>query len=842
MHDHSTRVFAADAPAASATGAPGESRIGAYRLVSRLGQGGMGEVWLGERADAAYTKKVAIKFIATFFGNREALEWFRRERQALARLEHAHIARLLDGGETEDGRPFLVMEYVDGVAIDAYCEGLPLEQILELFLQLCSAVEHAHRALIVHRDIKPANVLVTGEGQIRLLDFGIAKEMAAVAGQTQAQTETLAYTLHYASPEQMQGGQITVASDIYSLGALLYRLLSGKVPHAQSGSALDQLRASETGEPTKPSRVVLEQMQLPVSERRRRARRLNGDLDDIALKCLRHEPERRYGSVRELIEDIGRYQAHEPVLARRGSAGYRASRFLRRHWLAIGAAAAVLLTLTGGLLATYWQAQLAERQRALAQKRFDLSRGLVQDVLFDFQDRLADVPGTINARRMLVDRAKTYLEKIAVDAQDDPGLLIDLAAVERRLGDISGNPDSANIGDTPAARKHYQSAIALSRRAVQLRPDAMQTKLALGRSFAAKGGFDFWTNDLVASQTAYSEAIPLLEASAKADPAPGLQREVSAAVLGLGDVYYWNSELPLALRTYDRACKKLFAAPARSYAELDAVAGCHIRRADTLGWMELYNPAESEIVAAVATYANARVRYPDSLDVAHSYVVALTKQGEIMLRRDKRAQALAAYSKALEVAELAARSNPDDLRVARDVALTHSKRGDVMQESKNYQQAIADYLVGLHAYEALRQRDPAQSEHERDLALSHRRLGAAYVESGATADATLQFDAGLEIMRRRWQASPGDAAARRDLAIALADRLLGSDAGGRAQRCAWAKENFKLWRGLEQQGLVKAVDTQQLEQSRTLVNGCVAAPRKNQTVSAAGSTSPPDNG
>src|SRR6187549_91570 len=237
-----TQVVADAAPTPIDGVQSGGGRFGAYRLLRMLGKGGMGEVWLAERADEAFSKQVAIKFITGVHGN-EAAEWFRRERQALAKLEHPHIARLLDGGETPDGRPFLVMEYVDGVPIDEWCEGKPLERVLDLFLQVCSALDHAHRALIVHRDIKPANVIVTAEGESRLLDFGIAKEVAATPEERAQQTTTQAYTLHYASPEQMEGGDITVVSDIYSLGALLYRLLSGRVPHADTKGALEQLQA-----------------------------------------------------------------------------------------------------------------------------------------------------------------------------------------------------------------------------------------------------------------------------------------------------------------------------------------------------------------------------------------------------------------------------------------------------------------------------------------------------------------------------------------------------------------------------------------------------------------------
>jgi len=822
MIDDKTRVLPID----EAVGASGQAqrengRFGAYRLVRRLGQGGMGEVWLAERADAAFSKLVAIKFIGTTLASRDAIEWFRRERQALARLEHPHIARLLDGGETDDGRPFLVMEYVDGIAIDAYCEGLPLDQILALFLQVCSAVEHAHRALIVHRDIKPANVLVTAEGDTRLLDFGIAKELESLSEPNQEQTRTQAYTLHFASPEQMEGQPITVASDIYSLGALLYRLLSGRVPHSHTTSALGQLQAIHTSPPQKPSRVVLEHPNLLEAERKRRSRRLNGDLDDIVLKCLRREPELRYGSARELIEDIHRYQTHQPVLARRGSVAYRTSRYLRRHWLAIGAAAALLLTLAGGLIATYWQAQEAERQRALAQKRFDLSRALVNDVLFDFQDRIAEVPGTIAARRHLVARTKDYLEQIAVDAQDNPGLLIDLSLAERRLGDISGNPLSPNVGDTPAARRHYQRSVDFVRRALQLRPDDWNAQLELARALSSQGSFLFWQNDMAGAERAYSQAVPLLESVSKTHAAEKIELDLASAILGLGDVQFWNSELAEALATYDRACRKIFANPSRDFKVLDRAGVCHTRRADTLAWMERYDEAEAEIAKSIVIYSAQSAKEPKNSHVSHAYAVALTKQGEIMTWHEKYEQALAAYSRALELSEVQSRADPSDMRAARDLAVTHGKRGDALLEIKRYPDAIADFRAGLAIHERLWASDPAQAEHERDVALSNRRVGMALVASGDPVKAAAYFDGALAVMRRRWQKSPTQAWSRRDLAIALDDRV--QAAATEAQRCTWSAEIAALLEALKKDGVMTPTDQTELDKSQQRLKRCAAA-------------------
>ncbi len=804
----STKVMQMDVSNNAATRTLDDTaRIGPYRLLRLLGQGGMGEVWLAERADAAYSKKVAIKFIGTFLGNRDAVAWFRRERQALATLDHPNIARLLDGGETDDGRPYLVMEYVDGVAIDSYCDGLSLEKVLELFLQVCAAIDHAHRALIVHRDIKPANVLVTADGQSKLLDFGIAKEIELGAANDN-QTKTQAFTLHYASPEQMTGQPITVASDIYSLGALLYRLLSGRVLHSQTTNVHSQLQAIETTSPDKPSRAVLLQMSGEESERKKRARKLQGDLDDIVLKCLRHEPDARYGSARELIEDIHRYRAHEPVTARRGNFSYRATRWVRRNWLGVAAGVALLLTFAGGFVSTVWQARLAEQQRVLAQKRFDLSRALVKDVLFDFQDQLASVPGTLEARKKLVARTKKYLQDLSVDAQDNPNLLADLALVERRLGEISGNPQFPNIGDTVAARQHYERAEALSRRALALRPDDPKLALGLALILSARGTFAFWDDDLKLSEASYRAAIVLYDAEIKRNPSKALSLQRDTAFIGLGDVQHWNGQLNEALATYDSVCNLRVKQSATDPELSEFASNCHTRRADTLAWLERYPEATREIDLALAIDIALMKKAPDDNHYAHGYITTQSKRGEILDWSGHKEEALDAMSKGLEVAERMARIDPSDLRSLRNVALMHSNRGDVLLAMNNTDEAIKDFRAGLEVNTLLQKKAPTQSEYQRDVAASHKRLGMAYFQNNQGLQAAEYLEMALKYARERYGQNPEVPTVRRDLAIALGDRTLA--AGKLDMRCAQAAEALALWQGLEKDGILTPTDKPQL--------------------------------
>jgi eukaryotic-like serine/threonine-protein kinase len=361
-------------------------QLGAYRVVKEIGRGGMGAVYLAERADAEFRKQVAIKLIKRGMDTDAVTRQFRNERQILASLEHPHIARLLDGGTSASGLPFFVMEHVEGIPIDAYCDDrrLSVSERLQLFSQVCAAVSYAHQRLVVHRDLKPSNILVTKEGLPKLLDFGIARIMTAEAG---AQTySTVAgmrlMTPEYASPEQIQGLPATTLSDVYSLGVLLYELLTGHSPYRlPSRSPEHFIPAILDAEPETPSAVITRTDEATtaagvkttltpdrVSATRegspdRLRRRLRGDLDNIVLKAMRKEPARRYASVAELAQDLQRHLVGLPVSARRDTVSYRARKFVRRNRAAVIAGALLLTSLAGGLVASAWQARRARTRR-----------------------------------------------------------------------------------------------------------------------------------------------------------------------------------------------------------------------------------------------------------------------------------------------------------------------------------------------------------------------------------------------------------------------------------------------------------------------------------------------
>ena len=393
----------ADAAIAGAVGEEAESlweeggvwigrRIGPWQVERLIGHGGMGSVFLARRADGAFNQQVAVKLIRSGFASANLVRRFHAERRALAALDHPNIARLLDGGSTEDGQPYLVMEHVDGVDVEAHCEArqLSLGERLELFLAVCAAVEHAHRSLVVHRDLKPSNVLVTAGGVPKLLDFGIAK---LLAGDPDDETRPLTRvagtfgTVAFASPEQVRGEVVTTATDVYSLGVILYRLLVAKHPYPLGQAPIaEAARIVCEVEPLLPSRAVLAGRD--DAEARRRARELRRDLDNVVLMALQKEPARRYPSVAAFADDLRRYRDGLPVVARYPSRRYRARKFVQRHRVAVAAVTLVVLSLVAGLAGTLWSARRAREEA----RRADIERAKATRV----SDFLADMFSAAN--------------------------------------------------------------------------------------------------------------------------------------------------------------------------------------------------------------------------------------------------------------------------------------------------------------------------------------------------------------------------------------------------------------------------------------------------------------
>ena len=407
---------------ADAAQPPTPDRIGAYRITGLIGQGGMGAVFEGERDSGDFSHKVAIKVIRPGVLSDALIARFRRERQILADLGHAHIARLLDGGELDDGSPYIIMEYIDGEPITAWADqqGLGLDDRLWLFADACSAVRHAHQNLIVHRDITPSNVLVTQAGQVKLIDFGIAKPNDIDAIPTQANSNSLvslSFTPGFAAPERAQGAGTNTLSDVYSLGKLL-EVLTENLPHSD-------------------------------------------DISAIISRATMTDPDARYASVDALMDDISNFRSDKPVDAREGGAGYLVSKFLKRRRLVVASTTLAFVGLTAALGITFWQYQRAEAARLETDYRFQQVRTLANSLMFDVYDKIDLVPGSTRAKVELAEAAQAYLNSLAGDARASDELRIETGRGLVRLSEIQGTPGFSSLQKVDLAEANLERAHAI---------------------------------------------------------------------------------------------------------------------------------------------------------------------------------------------------------------------------------------------------------------------------------------------------------------------------------------------------------------------------------------------
>lgn len=454
-------------------------RLGPYRLIRLIGQGGMGAVYEAAREDD-FQKRVAIKLVKYSFDSDFARRRFQQERQILAQLDHPNIARLLDGGDYENRLPYLVMEFVEGKPLLDAASFLSLPGKLRLFQKVLSAVAYAHQHLIVHRDLKPSNILVSEAGEPKLLDFGIARLTGEdpSAGVTRTMTVASLMTPDYASPEQVKGEPVGVGSDIYSLGATLFELLSGARPY--------QL---ETYSPAEVYRVICEsELRAPsaCAADSQVQRELRGDLDTLVLHAMAREPAARYASAEAFSAEIDRYLEGRPLTVRRISSFKRAWKFVRRNSWLVGAGVALAASLIGGITVSTIEARRAER-------RFAQVRELANTLLFQIYDKVTPLSGSTAVRASIVETARKYLDGLANEAGNDKGLILELAQAYQRLGDVQGHWGSANLGQDDDARRSYRRALELYARLPVTRASPPDLRLKVAKVLVSLGHLEFNT-------------------------------------------------------------------------------------------------------------------------------------------------------------------------------------------------------------------------------------------------------------------------------------------------------------------------------------------------------------
>ncbi|HYB32945.1 MAG TPA: protein kinase [Steroidobacteraceae bacterium] len=749
-------------------------RIGPYRVLRELGRGGMSRVYLAERADQAFEKQVAIKVLERGLDTEELTRRFQSERQILARLDHPNITRILDGGTTEDGLPFLVMDYVEAEPIDQYCDARALDVAarLRLFQGVCAAVHYAHQNLIIHRDIKPGNVLVTRDGVPRLLDFGIAKLLAPETQPSEStRTALRRLTPEYASPEQVRGEALTTASDVYSLGVLLYRLLSGQSPYRARASPANALeRAICEDQPQRPSAAAVRGGPAPAGEGTpdRLRRRLAGDLDNIVLMALRKEPQRRYASVEQFSQDISRHLANLPVIARSDTAGYRATRFILRHRTGVAATTAILMLLVAGVVGTSWQARVARAERARAQQQFNDVRKLATSFLFEFNSSIQNLPGATPARKLLVQRALEYLSKLAQQSQGDPGLQRELAEAYLKVGDLQGNPYEANLGDTPGAAESYRKALAISAGLTAADGKDAQAQRYLARSYQALGEVLPLLGKPTEGVVDLRKAAQTFETLVSKTPHDReLRVQLADSYQSLGDLQGHSGLQNLgdragALDSYRKAIAVFDAMAAETPGDQKARGGAAVMRI-RIGDMQ---QAGGDLDAALENYRGALQRAQslaaeDSKNDRFRRILALSyrKLAELESRRGEFAPALQNARSAAEINRVLAAADPENAQASANLALSLTTMADLLNRTGSRGAALDAYRQAIAILEKLSAAAPANVFMRSQLADALVATGAVLAHQDSVAEARRLTSRGVAIARdlaNRATATPDD--------------------------------------------------------------------------------------
>ena len=826
--------------------------LGPYRIEREIGQGGMAVVYLASRADGEFQQRVAVKLIKRGMDTAAVVERLRRERRILAALDHPSIARLLDGGTTSDGRPWIAMEYIEGLPIDRFCEQnrLTIEERCRLVDKVCEAVAYAHRNLVVHRDLKPSNILVLPDGSPKLLDFGIAKvlrEDDALAEEPLTRGPAPPLTPEYASPEQIQCGPVTTASDVYSLGVVLYEVLAGERPYRLSSTTLSELeRAICTAGPRKPSTVE----SLPLRTRRR----LAGDLDNIVLMALHKDVARRYRSAERLAEDLRRHLQGLPVHARRDTLAYRAGKFIRRNFTAVAAGVLLAASVIAGAL-------IDIRQAHAARERFDELRAFARTVLVDVHGQLADIPGAAKARQALVAYVDDYLRRVAAQhAGDDTALATEFATTYLRLGEMQGATPEAiasfENGRLLLERKRGNRSLASSDTLVlaRLRAREGSTLVDLGRTaegveslnaaiglsagVQSAGGwnaeaqlvqaFAGWRlarlyriqNRLQEAEKQARIAIAatdeLLRRGVRAkevyEIATGARNVLAGSLRRLG---HWQE----GMQTYQKA---LADTEERARAEPGSVSLLRelARSHQVLGDMVVRTPNHDEnqvryhVRSAIAIAERLTALDPSDRTAQSELAQYLSSGAETLRQPDEAGEAIGYLRRALPIMETVLKSQPGDGDLLLYYALTEADMGDFLGRRGQTAEAVAWLRRGIADLTRLLHRDPSNTLHLLELIKVQEWLAVNLARAGQETEArAIALDSIAK--SRPFAGDPAKPESWRELPVAYAAMAQVCSASGKsAEARGWYRTALAEWDKMARQGLALPDSEQDLAAAR----------------------------
>ena len=769
------------------------STIGRYRIIERLGEGGMGTVFLAERQEEEFTQRVALKMVRGQFLAKELIERFDAERKILAGLNHPYIAALIDGGTTQSGVPYLVMEFVDGQPIDDYCDAqmLSLRERILLLQMVATAVQAAHQNLVVHRDLKPSNVLITADGIPKLLDFGIAKLMQPEDVLEHGQTTRFgrqAMTPNYASPEQILDNKVTTASDVYTLGVLAYQILAGERPyHLETSSHRDLLQKVESltvprastrldtvSSTDHKSRIAANRATTP--SRLRKA--LAGDLDNILMKALERDPERRYVSVAAFSADLGRYLAGLPVEARADSLAYRASRFVARHRVGVAVSVASGTLITGALVITAFAYLQAQAARDEADQRFNQVREIANTMMFDVYDEIETVPGTNSARGTLAATAQEYLETLAASDTAPVDVLLEAAQGYARLAGILNQQVVSDSDNRELGRAAWEKALSLYTRITTQHPESATAFAALGRLHSAR-----------ANELLY------------------IDNEAKTA----------REQLDLAFTAIDRAAAL---SPDSAAIEVDRLTAKK-RLADSYKWQSDHEEAHRLLTPLADEVSTAATRWPDAAAILRTKGEIFQLRGENHWFRNAFEDGILDYGQALDAYRQALSVGGPNQAIDQSLADTHWSRDNTLIEFERYEDAASDYSAAMELLAVRVARDPDDAGAGRRLAILRGSMAQAVVRMGRHDEAIALMEETNHWFESQAAADPGTPGVQRSLAVSY--HMMGnifSDAERDEEACRWYGRTLEKWLDIDAKFGLAEFDAGQPERLRGMLTAC----------------------
>ncbi len=768
--------------------------VGKYKILREIGAGGMGSVFLARRDDGEFDQTAAVKFLRQGFFSRTALNRFRRERQILARLRHPFIAQLLDGGATDDDTPFLVMEYVEGEPITKFADrkNLSLEARLDLFGKVCEAVSFAHQNLIIHRDLKPDNILVSEDGTPKLLDFGIAKLLSETDIKATL-TRHQALTPEYASPEQLLGKNITTASDVYSLGIILYKLLTGEHPFIKDGMTADQLwQTISRNEPARPSLVKTKSQgndQNPKSKIRN-LKSLRGDLDNIVLKALRREPERRYATVAEFSRDIKNYLAGYPVSARPDTFSYRTKKLISRNPLAFSAILIAFVSLIAGLFAVSYQARIADAERRRAERRFNDVRQLANSFMFEINEEIERSP--VRAREKLVERALEYLDTLAAESEGDAELESELATAYEKIGTIQSELFKPNLGKTSAALRSHQKSLEIREKLFRAEPENIARGIDVGKSLKLVGDIFSMSGKVAEAAENYRRAIAAYEKLLAIDQKNAeVKRHLARSYARLGQAVLRSGSLDDSLANYNRSLEifQNLASDNPADESLQRFLGIIY---SYIGFVKMEMGETQEAVRffsdSLALIEKLAADDPENLQSLSDRSIAHLWLGVALSLTADNEKTFYHLQKSLDIQKEVFESDEKNFGEQNALADCYLELGRAFLIKNQNKKAIENLRKAIENYSAVWQTDRENFSAKRQIAFTERNLAEALQQSGKDAEALELFEKSLEDFKQLTALDPNNIEWRHDLAVCYLN--IGEILSGR-ENPAEARENFE---------------------------------------------------